>query len=348
VTLALSRLTAAVLAAALVCLSGCQSPSPSPGADAGSSGSAAGSVREGSFRSESLGVEKHYLAYLPAGYDRGDARYPVIYLLHGLGGSETDWVRGGELARAADALGLSAIVIMPDGDDGFYVNWPEASVPDELRYDVCMSSRPPRSRDEPPARYCVKQHRYEDYIVKDLVAHVDGAFRTRPERAGRAITGLSMGGFGAFALAMRHKDTFASAASHSGIMALLYGGPSPYVKGKVIHPVADLANWGRELKKPIKDYMITVFGSDIARWREHDPSVLAASLKDGDLALYFDCGIDDNYRFQDGAQHLHDVLAGAGVAHTFALVPGGHNFDFWKDRIRVSLAFHAAQLRRAM
>ena len=333
-------LASAALAAALACLSGC--PSPSPSADAGPASVAAkppaasGTVRQGSFQSSALGVEKHYLAWLPAGYDQSDARYPVIYLLHGLGGSETDWVKAGDLPRAADALALPAIVIMPDGDDGFYANGATA-----VAYDTCMAGRPPRNRAEPPATYCVKQPRYEDYIVKDLIAHVDGAYRTRPERAGRAITGLSMGGFGAFALAMRHKDLFVSAASHSGVVSLLYNGPHPYEKGKV-GSTTNLAEWGKDLRAPIRDHIRFIFGSEIARWREHDPSHLAAGLKDGELALYFDCGTSDSYKFQDGAQYLHEVLQGAGVAHRFVLLPGGHTFDFWKAQIGESLAFHVS------
>src|SRR5207248_236545 len=91
-----------------------------------------GTVAKGSFASPALGVTKHYQVWLPAVYAASKLRYPVIYMLHGLGGHETDWLRAGHLDQAADQLGLEAIVVMPDGDDGFYVNW---SAP--VDYDAC-------------------------------------------------------------------------------------------------------------------------------------------------------------------------------------------------------------------
>src|SRR5205814_1353815 len=75
------------------------------------------------FHSGALGVDKAVVIYLPRGYDAQPARrWPVFYYLHGLGGNETNWTQKGELDAAADQLGLAAIVVMPDGDDGFYVD----------------------------------------------------------------------------------------------------------------------------------------------------------------------------------------------------------------------------------
>src|SRR3954452_14858249 len=82
----------------------------------------AGHVVDGVFHSDALGVDKHYTAYLPGGYDAGSERYLVIYLLHGFGGNEHDWVRGGRVDQTADALGLRALIVMPDGDVSFYAN----------------------------------------------------------------------------------------------------------------------------------------------------------------------------------------------------------------------------------
>jgi len=72
------------------------------------------------FHSDALGVDKDVVVYLPRGYDAQPARkWPVFYYLHGLGGNETSWVKQGKLDAAADGLALEAIVVMPDGDDGF-------------------------------------------------------------------------------------------------------------------------------------------------------------------------------------------------------------------------------------
>ena len=230
---------------------------------------------------------------------------------------------------------------MPDGDDGFYVNWASP-----VSYDACLAECPPFHKAEPPATYCVKQPRYEDYIARDLIAHVDATYRTVPDRKARALIGLSMGGYGALLLAMRHKDVFSATASHSGLVSLLYGGPHPYAPGKA-GPVASIASWGADYQAPMRDHMRRIFGGDLSAWRARDPSILAESISPGDLSIHIDCGMQDGFKFQDQALHLHDVLEARQVPHAFALVPGPHDFSLWKVRIRESLAFHADHFRRA-
>jgi S-formylglutathione hydrolase FrmB len=340
---------AVALAVALVLAACGHSSSPSPPAH--SSAEAAppvvavpdgpGRVVDASFASASLGVTKKYKAYLPAGYDTlTTRRYPVIYMLHGLGGDESNWVEGGHLDAVADSLHLQAIVVMPDGDDGFYAN--SATPVDK---EKCLAGHPPFSREQEPADYCVATANYEDYITRDLVAHVDATYRTIPERRARGIGGLSMGGFGALQVAMRHKELYAASASHSGVDALLYVGPHPYVADKVVL-LEDVTSWGKGIG-PIGDHMRAIFGSDAANWRGHDPATLAASLKPGELALYLDCGTEDYFLLHDGAQYLHDLLTKRGIEHEWYLGPGSHDFAFWSQRIDDSLAFFTRSLAPA-
>lgn len=299
-----------------------------------------GTVVEGTFHSAALGVDKRYLAYLPAGYDASpDRRYPVVYLLHGLGGDETNWTEHGRLAEAADALRLQAIVVMPDGDAGFYVDW---AIPVDRA--KCLEQQPTFS-DEPRAEYCVEAANYETYVVKDLVGHVDATYRTIADRGARGIGGLSMGGFGALVVGLRNPGVFTSIASHSGIDALLYAGPHPYEKGKVVL-AEDASTWGREVE-PIGAHVRAVFGPDMANWRAHDPAILAARLEDGAVALYLDCGTEDVFALHDGMQYLHDILVERGIEHEYYLGPGRHDFSFWAERIDDSLRFHAANLTAA-
>jgi S-formylglutathione hydrolase FrmB len=301
-----------------------------------------GKVLARSFASAALGVTKGYRVWLPGDYDGGTRRYPVIYLLHGYGGDETDWLKSGKLAQAADALGLGAIVVMPDGDDGFYANWVTP-----LPYEECQDHRPAAfGRTEPAATYCVRRPLYEDYVVHDLVEHVDAMYRTVADRRARAIEGISMGGFGALMLAMRHKDVFSVAASHSGVVALTYAGPHPYHEGAVTL-LTTPALPEKPFPKDFREQASRVFGDDLASWRAHDPAVLAAGLKDGELAIYFDCGTEDGFKLQDDALYLHEVLAGAGVAHTWELVPGTHAWALWQARVRVGLGFVAGQFAKA-
>jgi S-formylglutathione hydrolase FrmB len=286
------------------------------------------------FHSDALGVDKAVVVYLPRGYDSDAARrWPVFYYLHGLGGNETNWVQNGKLDAAADALGLGAIVVMPDGDDGFYVD--SAS---KIDYDQCMKDGtglflPDR---EPHDTTCVRSRNYESYIAKDLVGWVDAHYRTLARRDGRAIAGLSMGGFGAMELGMRHPDEFAAAASHSGAIALLYKGPRPFAPGKT-ELITDVAGWGQAVG-PIGMWIQLMFGNDIAEWKAHDVVELAAKTQ-GKVALYIDCGTEDDFALQDNAQYVHEALTAKHIEHEFFIGPGKHDFAFWSARLPKSLAF---------
>jgi S-formylglutathione hydrolase FrmB len=301
-----------------------------------------GKVEMHTFHSTMLGVDKRYAIYLPGGYGASpDDRWPVVYYLNGLGGDETNWSQEGDLGGAADKLGLAAIVVMPDGDDGFYAN--SVTPRDDA---ACMKDGTGLfdSRED-RASTCVKKADYEDYIVKDLIAHVDGTYATIADRRARGIAGLSMGGFGALELAMRHTDLFSAAASHSGVDALLYVGPHPYEPGKAVI-TDDVKTWGVAVE-PIGGWVRAIFGPDRVNWEQHDPAVLAQKLSTDPrspdaLALYLDCGTEDFFGLDAEAAYLHDLLTKRGIAHSYYIGPGRHDFDFWKERVGHSLAFFAA------
>ncbi|HEY7954059.1 MAG TPA: alpha/beta hydrolase family protein [Polyangia bacterium] len=301
-----------------------------------------GRVDEVTFHSRALDVDKRYFVYLPAGYDTLLRRFPVVYLLHGLGGDERDWIDQGHLPEAADRIGLAAMVVMPDGDESFYVN---SVTPADYANCVKLARHDFAGRRETAASFCVRHADYETYVARDLVDDVDARFRTVATRQARGIAGLSMGGFGALMLAMRHLDRFSAAASHSGLDALLYAGPHPYRKGHV-QLATDVSHWGAEVE-PIGALVRRIFGPDLARFRAHDPAALATTLSDGQLAIYLDCGTEDNFGLEDEAAYLHDVLASRHISHEFALVPGRHDWRLWRARIPVSLAFFAAHFQHA-
>ena len=334
----------------LVLLAACSSSSPTQPAKAppaapapAPAGSAApvakkGTVSERTFHSAALGVDKTYLVYLPEGYATSQKRYPVFYYLHGLGGDETAWIRKGHLDEAADQLGVQAIIVTPDGDDGFYT---DSTAP--VDYDACMKDgtglfMPAFQRKD---KTCVRQRHYETYITKDLVADVDAQYRTIASRDGRGLAGMSMGGLGAFELAMRHPDEFAAAASHSGVVALLYAGPHPYGTG-IVTLITDPANWARSGDPQVNAIGVWVrglFGPDIANWKAHDPSVLLQSLHPGQLALYLDCGTEDVFGLDAQAAYVDELLTSKKLEHVYFSGPGGHDFGFWVPREPKSLAF---------
>jgi len=317
----------------LLVLAACSTP-PAP-APAPAPAAAAGRVVTEHFHSDALGVDKAVVVYLPKGYDADPAkRWPVFYYLHGLTGTENQWTKGDHIEAAADALALPAIIVMPDGDDDFYI---DSAMP--IDYAKCMASGaglfiPTKQK---PERTCVKTRHYETYIIKDLIGWVDAHYRTNATRDGRAIAGLSMGGFGAMHLAMRHPDLFAAAASHSGALALLYKGPRPFAPGKA-ELVTDVASWGKEVGA-MGDWIRNLFGPDIATWKQYDVVELAKQLPAGKLALYFDCGTEDDFGLHDNLRYVDEALTAAHVEHTVYLGPGRHDDAFWAARAPESLKF---------
>jgi S-formylglutathione hydrolase FrmB len=289
------------------------------------------SIDQQYFYSPSLGGSKRYSIYLPPSYAISSHHYPVIYLLHGLGASETTWQEMG-IGDVADQLKLEAIIVMPDGDRGYYVNSLSPT-----SYEYCMSESPvKKNKNEQRESFCVSKSDYENYITEDLITYIDRTYRTITKREGRAITGESAGGFGAMHLALRHQDLFSSAASHSGLLSLLYDGPKPFKKGTV----GFLTTLVKNQKSPEQ---LAIFGEHLENWKKYDPTTLVKTLKDQQLALYIDCGQDDEFGFQNHALHFHETLLKHKIPHQFHLPPGKHDEDFWRKRIFFSLKFHIDQ-----
>src|SRR5580704_390283 len=286
------------------------------------------------FHSDALGVDKQFVLYLPLGYDSSPARhYPVFYYLNGLGGDETNWTNHGHIDAAADALKLDAIIVMPDGDDSFYIDSAEPG-----NYDACLKDGTGLFNTlESPHKTCVRDRKYETYITQDLIAYVDGHYRTITTRDGRAIAGLSMGGYGSLMLAGRHPDLFSAVASHSGVDALFYEGPHPYDAAHA-RIGSDVSTWGSGAE-PIGAWVRGLFGSDKAFWDAHDPVALLTKLGPGKLAIYLDCGTEDDFGLDAQAAYLHDQLTTNHIEHQFFLGPGRHSFTFWTPREPESLKF---------
>jgi enterochelin esterase-like enzyme len=141
------------------------------------------------FISPTLGRLMPYYVYLPPGYEKGDGRYPVLYLLHGYYGNFEEWAEVG-IHQVADKLILSGeiqpmIIVMPEGEQSYYVN---------------------HGADGP---------RWGDYIANDVVGEIDRNYRTIPSADARAIGGLSMGGTGALHLAFTYPTEFGIVGAHA-------------------------------------------------------------------------------------------------------------------------------------
>src|SRR5262245_44406499 len=152
---------------------------------------AAAEVTYGTFRSPSLDREVAYAVDLPPSYKQGGSRvYPVLYVLHGLFESHEFWERRGLAAILAELRDKGALpeflVVAVDGDNSFFVNGPAG--------------------------------RYEDLASRDIVEHVEATYRVARDRSARMLLGVSMGGYAALRIALKHPERFGAVATHSAML----------------------------------------------------------------------------------------------------------------------------------
>ncbi len=155
---------------------------------------------------------------------------------------------------------------------------------------------------------------FETYVAKEVVGYTDQNFRTIPSPKGRAIAGLSMGGHGAMYLALRHKDTFGAAGSMSGGLDI-----RPFPK-----------NWN------IAKHIGTI-EEHPQEWETRTVINNLGDLKNGELALTVDCGVDDFFINVNRA--FHEALLKQGVAHDYTERPGAHNGIYWANSIKYQMLF---------
>jgi S-formylglutathione hydrolase FrmB len=257
---------------------------------------AAAEIRQGRFDSAALGRAVTYTVDLPASYAGGAGRYPVLYALHGLFESDAFWERRGlatALQRLRDAHQVpDFVVVAVDGGNSFFVNG--------------------------------RGGRFEDMVTKDLIAHVEETYRVIRGREGRALFGVSMGGYAALRIALLQPGLFAAAATHS---AMLLERPPTAEQGA---RSGQMAAFHAAFGDPI----------DPALWAGADPlSLVAKADPKATPALYLDCGSEDRYGLAAGHRELDRRLTDRGVAHEFALHPGDHGYAYILSVIDRSLTF---------
>ena len=156
-------------------------------------------VEEHTMKSEVLGAERNYTVYLPAGYDLNTERtYPVLYLLHGMDGTNKDWYERGHVKDVMDQLTASGeacemIIVTPDAGGSVR----------EGKWN---------------GYFDMEGWHYEEFFFGEFVPMIESAYRIKADKAHRAIAGLSMGGGGATSYAQRHADMFAACYAMSAAM----------------------------------------------------------------------------------------------------------------------------------
>ena len=262
---------------------------------------ATGRAECNSLPSKILGRAVPYCALLPPGYDTDQTRrYPVLYFLHGLGDNEQMFVHSGGMNLIEDLWENHSI-----GD--FLIVTPQGGTSFYIN-----------SQDG--------KRRYEDFFLQEFVPDIERRYRAETGRAHRGIAGISMGGYGALHLAFRHAQLFAVVAVHSA--ALL--NKLPGVEAQDSPQIGGLAR-----------VLANAFGSpfDAAYWNENDPLRLARTANLAGLKIYFDCGSEDDYGFEVGAEGLDKLLTSRHVPHEFHLYPGGHDWEYFAQHLPASVAF---------
>lgn len=247
----------------------------------------------------------HYCVLLPDDYDSAkSSRYPVLYFLHGLGQDErTLFDTGGwnliEDLRQQHKI-IDFLIVAPEGRRSFFVNSADGRL------------------------------RYGDFFLQEFLPQVERLYRIRRGRQNRAITGVSMGGYGALRMAFAHPELFSSVSAQSA--ALMTDSPQ-----ELDAAMRSGSTVGRLLGP--------VFGDpiDVTHWRENSPFVLAkehqAALRG--VAIYFNCGQKDEYGFDKGAAALHRQLLAEGIKHEYHLYPGDHSLGYFVAHMPETLEFHS-------
>jgi S-formylglutathione hydrolase FrmB len=276
-------------------------------------------------RSPAVDRTMKYSIILPPDYARSDERYPVLYLLHGAGQNYTTWSRLGAPFYAAEIGDL--IVVMPDGGNSGYVNWAESD--DGQR------------------------NAWEDHIIQDVIGHVDANYRTIARREGRAIAGLSMGGFGALALGLRHSPLFISLGSTSGALGyareaaarLRAGMPSGERprRSTEANPVIGIPGFSsQDERTPRGRDFVTVQQAEA-----YDPFLLVNTIPRHRFPhIYLDSGTEDG--LIEPARELATILMQKDFPFDLMQMSGDHNTAYWAQSIGHMMTIQYEVMRRAL
>jgi S-formylglutathione hydrolase FrmB len=234
-------------------------------------------LRDVTFRSAALNRDMQYRVVLPSNVAPG-RKLNVVYLLHGGGGGFRDWTNDSDVARFAES---DLALVMPEGSSSYYANAVDPS------------------RD-----------RYEDYIVRDLIADVESKFPVATDRSNRAIVGVSMGGFGAVNLALHHPELF-----------IFAGGLSSAI---------DVPRRAFSIKRLQQSrHYNAIFGSSGSKTRrDNDPFVLVRTANP-DAAPYFFLTCGEQEGLLPANREFAVLLAARHFRHEFHTVPGSHDWNQW-------------------
>ncbi len=257
-------------------------------------------VEEKTIHSEILNADRNYSVYLPAGYaSNTDKKYPVLYLLHGMNGTNKDWPGRGHLQDVMDQLRAAGevcemIVISPDagGNIGEGV-W--------------------------NGYFDMEGWAYERFFFEEFLPAVEKEYRIKGDKASRAIAGLSMGGGGSTSYAQRHADMFCACYAMSALM----------------HLDAPQAQAPRDEKDKMWHLTKAVNKLSCVNYVANADDKTKEALRT--VAWYVDCG-DDDFLFECN-MNLVLAMRKAGVPYQLRVRDGGHTWEYWHSALYNALPF---------
>ena len=259
----------------------------------------AGNIVSESIRSKVLGADVKYRVYLPDGYEVSSARYPVVYLLHGLSDNSDDWTEKGMVKAVADELILSGeavpmVIIMPTAGDE----------------DV---------HNVQNGYFNVKDWPYEDFFFGELMPQLEEKFHCGGDKSLRAVMGLSMGGGGSVVYCQRHSELFSSCYAMSAWLDnktnAIRGTSDPNDKLAIVcesvceHSALDFVDAADEE---------TVKKLQTVKW-------------------FVDCGDDDWLLLIN--EQFHQKMLQKGIPCELRVRNGNHTWEYWRHSIRLALPF---------
>jgi S-formylglutathione hydrolase FrmB len=251
------------------------------------------------FESKLLNRKVSFGVLLPADYAGQASRtrvYPVVYLLHGLDGHYNNWFEKTSVKQLGDEL----IIVTPEGENGWYTD--SSTVPND---------------------------RYESYIIQELIPEIDSRFRTIADWSGRAIAGLSMGGYGAVKFGLKHPEMFSLVGSFSGVFDAASRTEKTGNKWPSIPAV-----FGPEGSRTRAENYIFALVRDL-------PTEKIASLP----FIYFDCGTEDTFYAIN--REFATLLVEKKVPHEFRELPGKHGWPYWDQQAQEFLRVAYKRMTRS-
>lgn len=256
------------------------------------------------FKSKILRSEISYAVYLPPGFPSSEKQYPVLYLLHGFGSHHRTWITEGNLKETADFSIRSgflppAVIVLPDAGTSWNIN------------------------------DCRGKYRWEDMFLMEFIPYIEAQYHISRNPDHRAIGGLSMGGYGAIVLALKHPDIFHLVLAMSAALRT----DDDLLK-------TDETQWKNNLKPVFSCRNDAPSQRITAHWQENNPFLLLDQIPEDtlkQLSFYLDCGKDDY--FYTSNRLFASLLEKHNVPCETAVFEGTHSWLYWRYALKRALPY---------